>query len=113
LHEYALVSSIFGILNEKIKEYNVNKVKQVKLMVGDMTGVEDMTMKSCFEIVAKDTPVEGADLIIQRIPVKAQCTNCNHEFIVHGWDYKCPQCNKTGVRIIAGKELYIESIEAE
>lgn len=113
MHEYALVSSIFDILNQKIKEYNVKQVKQVKLKVGDMTGVEDMTMKACFEVVAKDTPVEGAELVIERIPIKAQCKNCNNEFIVHGWDYKCPKCNETGVKIIEGKELYIESIEAE
>lgn len=113
MHEMTLVSSIFNILNEKIQEYKINRVKQVKLMVGDMTGVEDMTMKSCFELFAETTPVKGANLVIEHIPIRAQCRNCGKEFTVKGWAFNCPDCSKTGVRIISGKELYIDSIEAE
>jgi hydrogenase nickel incorporation protein HypA/HybF len=113
LHEMALVSSIFNILNAKIEEYKINKVLQVKLMVGAMTGVEDATMRNCFELFAENTPVEGAGLVIERIPIKAQCCSCGREFIAKGWDFQCPDCRNIGVRIISGKELYIDSIEAE
>jgi hydrogenase nickel incorporation protein HypA/HybF len=113
LHEMALVSSIFKILNDKIQEYQVSRVMQVKLVVGEMTGVEDMTMRSCFELFAETTPVEGAKLVIERIPIKAKCLSCGNEFIIRGWSYQCPECSNTGIRIISGKELYIDSIEAE
>jgi hydrogenase nickel incorporation protein HypA/HybF len=113
LHEMTLVSSIFNIIKDKIKEYKINRVIQVKLMVGEMTGVEDMTMKACFELLAEATPAEGARLVIERIPIKAQCRFCGNEFIIRGWSYQCPDCCNTGVKIISGKELYIDSIEAE
>lgn len=113
MHEMALVSSIFNTINEKIREYKINRISQVKLMVGDMVGVEDITMRSCFELFAEATPAEGASLVIEHIPIRAQCRNCGHEYTARGWSFKCPECSSTGARIVSGKELYIDSIEAE
>lgn len=64
MHELAMVRSIFKVINDKIKEHSVNRVLQVKLIVGELTGVEDMTMQACFEMYARETPVEGARLVI-------------------------------------------------
>jgi hydrogenase nickel incorporation protein HypA/HybF len=109
----AIVSNIFSIVDMKIKEHGVSRVIQVKLVVGDMAGVEDMTMTSCFEIFAKNTPAEGARLVIEHVPIKAQCQKCGNEFTIIRWNFKCPDCGNMGIRIMSGKELYIESIEAE
>ena len=113
LHEMAMVSSIFNIIDDNIKQYNINRVIQVKLIVGDMTGVEDMTMKGCFELFAQDTPVEGAQLVIEHVPIKARCRTCGNEFVVQNMHYKCANCGNERISIISGKELYIDSIEAE
>lgn len=113
MHEMTLVSSIFNVLNDKIREFNVNRVIQVKLMVGDMTGVEDATLRSCFEVYAEATPVEGANLVIEHVPVKGRCRSCGSEFAIRGFNFLCPECENSGVKIISGKELYIDSIEVE
>ena len=113
MHEMAMVSSIFNVINDKIKEYGINKVKQVKLVVGEMTGVEDYTMKACFELFAEATPVEGALLVIERIPIKVKCRSCGNEYIASNMRFRCASCGGTNINIISGKELYIENIEAE
>lgn len=113
MHEMALVSSIFNVVKEKIEEHKIKRVLQVKLMVGEMTGVEDITMKSCFELFAESTPVEGAKLVIERIPIKVQCKVCGNEFETRGLIIQCPDCKSTSFKIISGKELYIDSIEVE
>lgn len=107
------MDSIFNVLKDQIQEHKIGRITQVKLVVGDMTGVEDMTMRSCFEMFAESTPVEGARLVIERIPIKARCLSCGNEFVTRGWSYQCPQCKNSRIDIIAGKELYIDSIEAE
>ena len=73
MHELTLVSSIYDVINEKIKEYSVNKVIQINLIVGELTCVEDMTMKACFEMYVQATPLEGAKLVIERVPIHARC----------------------------------------
>lgn len=113
MHELAMVRSIYNVIEEKIKEYGVNRVKQVKLIVGELTGVEDMVMKSCFEIYVQATPAEGAKLVIERVPVKVRCRICGNEYETNIPFSECAVCGEKSFQIISGKELYIESLEVE
>jgi hydrogenase nickel incorporation protein HypA/HybF len=88
-------------------------VKQVKLIVGELTGVEDMTMKSCFEIYVQATPVEGAKLVIERVPVTVRCRICGNEYETKIPFSECGVCGKKSIKVISGKELYIESLDVE
>jgi hydrogenase nickel incorporation protein HypA/HybF len=109
----AIVSSIFDIVEDQIQKYGINRVKQVRLVVGDMTGVEDMTMKGCFELYAENTSAAGAELVIRHVPIKAKCRSCGNEFLLQMGLGRCSECGNEGINIISGKELYIDSIEAE
>lgn len=113
MHELAMVRSIYNVINEKIKEYNVKRVKQVKLIVGELTGVEDIIMKSCFEIYVQATPAEGAILMIERVPVKVRCRICGNEYETKIPFSECAVCGNKSFQIISGKELFIESMEVE
>jgi len=113
LHELAMVRSIYTVINEKIKEYGVNRVIQVKIIVGELTGVEDMTMQACFEMYVEATPVEGARLIIERVPIKVQCRICGNEYETKIPFSECAVCGNKSMKIISGKELYIDSLEVE
>lgn len=113
MHELAMVRSIYDVITEKIKEYDVNRVIQVKLVVGELTGVEDMTMKACFEMYVQATPVEGARLVIERVPIKVRCRVCGNEYVTKIPFSKCADCGNKSIQIISGKELYIDSLEVE
>jgi len=108
-----MVRSIYNVINEKIKEHGVTRVIQVKLVVGELTGVEDMTMKSCFEMYVEATPVEGARLVIERVPVKVRCRICGNEYETKIPFSECAACGNKSIKIISGKELYIDSLEVE
>jgi hydrogenase nickel incorporation protein HypA/HybF len=108
-----MVRSICTVINEKIKEYDVSRVIQVKLIVGELTGVEDSTMKSCFEMYVQATPIEGARLVIERVPVKVQCRICGNEYETKIPFPECAVCQNRSIKIISGKELYIDSVEVE
>lgn len=108
-----MVSSIFNIINDQIKENGIQRVLEVNLVVGDLTGVEDMTMKACFELFAQSTPVEGAVLKIEHVPIKARCRKCGNEFSIQKMMYRCTACGNESVSIISGKELYIDNMQVE
>lgn len=113
MHELAMVRSIYNVISEQIKEHGVKRVKQVKLIVGELTGVEDMVMKSCFEIYVQGTSIEGARLVIKRVPVKVRCRICGNEYETKIPFSECAVCGNKNFQIISGKELYIESLEVE
>ncbi|WP_071394714.1 hydrogenase maturation nickel metallochaperone HypA [Bacillus tuaregi] len=113
MHELAMVRSIYEVINEKVTEYGVKRVKQVKLIVGELTGIEESIMKSCFEIYVQRTPAEGANLIIEYVPIRVMCRDCSHEFETSIPFSDCPHCGTKKFHILSGKELYIESMEVE
>ncbi|WP_434512546.1 hydrogenase maturation nickel metallochaperone HypA [Desulfitobacterium sp. AusDCA] len=113
MHELAMVRSIYDVIMEKINEYDVNRVILVKLVIGELTGVEDTTMKSCFEVYVQATPVEGAKLVIQRVPAKVRCRVCGNEYQTKIPFSDCAVCGNKSITIISGKELYIDSLEVE
>ena len=113
MHEFALVDNIFQILNMKIRELQLKKIFQVKLVIGDMTVVEEMTLAACFEAFAKDTVAEGAQVVFARVPVRGKCRQCGQVFRVGNYNFTCPECGNKAVEVISGRELYIESLLAE
>ncbi|AEF93243.1 hydrogenase nickel incorporation protein hypA [Desulfotomaculum nigrificans CO-1-SRB] len=113
MHEMAIVDSLFQIINTKVKEHQIKKILKVKLKVGEMTVVEPMTLTACFEVYAQDTVAEGAELVIERVPLQGKCRECKNVFRVYNYNFKCPQCESRFVDIVAGRELYIENLEVE
>ncbi|GAV25360.1 hydrogenase maturation nickel metallochaperone HypA [Carboxydothermus islandicus] len=113
MHEMAIVDSLFQIINAKVKEHQIKKVLKVKLKVGEMTVVEPMTLTACFKVYAQNTVAEGAELIIERVPLQGKCRECAHVFRVYNFNFQCPQCESRAVDIVAGRELYIENLEIE
>jgi Zn finger protein HypA/HybF involved in hydrogenase expression len=48
-------------------------VERINLKVGKLAAVVPDSLKFCFEVAAKNTPLEGAILHIEEIPVTARC----------------------------------------
>jgi len=113
VHEFALVDNIFQILNVKIKELQLRKISQIKLVVGEMTAVEETTLSACFEAFAKDTVAEGAQLIFERVPLRGKCRQCGQVFKIENYRFICPECDDKAVEVISGREFYIDSLTAE
>ncbi|MGD8955344.1 MAG: hydrogenase maturation nickel metallochaperone HypA, partial [Desulfobacterales bacterium] len=65
----------------------------------------------CFEIAAKDTPLEGAELKIDEIPVVALCNDCGFQWTIEAAVFTCKNCTSGSIELLSGRELDIESIE--
>lgn len=113
MHELSMVESIYAVIMEKVRKYGVNRVLKVKLIVGELTGIEDVYMKSCFAMFVEKTPIEGAELLIERIPVRVKCRACGNEYETKIPCSPCAVCGNDSIRILSGRELYIDSLEAE
>ena len=66
-----------------------------------------------WESVARDTPAEGARLHFRRIPARFRCDACGREFPLQEETRDCPGCANGSVRLIAGDEFSVESIEVD
>lgn len=113
MHELSIVCGICELLNKKVLEYGASKVVQVSIKAGELAGIEEQTLRGCFEIVSQATPAEGAELVIERVPIKVRCRSCGNEYETGIPFSSCAVCANESIEIIQGNELYIESIAVE
>lgn len=112
MHEIAIVSSLFEIINRKVKEHRIETISRVCLKVGELAAVEPMTLTACFEVLSEGTAAQGAELVIGTVPLMGLCGSCGTSSRVVRYDSVCPCCRGDTVALLNGQELYIESLEA-
>lgn len=112
MHEMGIAMQIVDIATASIPEDSTAaKVERVNLKVGKLSAVVVDSLKFCFEIVSKETALEGAELVIREIPVVARCNDCRHRWTVESPVFTCSKCRSGAIELLSGRELDIESIE--
>ena len=113
MHEMSVMGEIFTIINKKVKEYKLNKITKVVVKVGEMTCINEESLKFAFKVFSENNLVEEAEFIINKVEAKAKCSNCGYVFKITYTDKLCPLCNTYSDNITNGYELYLEEVEGE
>ena len=112
MHEMAIVEGILDIAFDYAKQNQASKITTITLKIGEMSGVEIEALNMSFDVLTKDTIAEGAELIVNRIPIIGQCNKCGEKFQIEHYNFFCPQCD--GILILkSGRELQVESLDME
>jgi hydrogenase nickel incorporation protein HypA/HybF len=110
LHELAIADSVVQIAS---RHADGRQVTKVYLKVGHLRQVVPSVLTFGFELVAQGTPVEGAELEIEEIPVTGKCHECGVENQPTGFPLQCAACGGFDLQVLEGEELYVESLELE
>lgn len=114
MHEMGIARQLLEIsLNSIPEDIKDPKVKILNLRIGKLAAVVEHSLQFCFEIIAKDTPLENVELNIEAVPVKIQCQNCKKEWETDVPMFRCNNCNNEQVKMISGREIEIISMELE
>ncbi len=111
MHEFSIIENIIEIVLQEMPKHNLKKVETVSLRIGEMRQVVPEAMHFGFECISKNTPLEGAQLNIENVPITGRCSKCGHELQLNSWLENCPQCQHSKIDIISGKELEIAEFE--
>ena len=111
MHEFSIAQNIVDILHYQMKIHKLSKIESVSLRVGAMRSVEMDSLSFSFNILTAGSPLEGARLEVQEIPVQGRCIRCGQQFAMNNWLDDCPFCRGPGVEVVSGKELEIMGIE--
>jgi hydrogenase nickel incorporation protein HypA/HybF len=103
-----MISIALGAIPEDLPD---PKVERLNLRVGRLAAVVEDSLRFCFEIISKDTCLEGVELVIETVPVKARCRECHHEWEVFDVVFTCPSCEKGEIELLSGRELEVASLE--
>jgi hydrogenase nickel incorporation protein HypA/HybF len=110
MHELALADAVVRIAGEHARG---RRVVAVELRVGRLRQVVPGALEFAFGLVAEGTPVEGAELVIEDVPVRVACRRCGAESRVDDFPLACARCGAVDVEVVAGEELSVQSLELE
>jgi len=113
MHELSITQQILDIALQKATEANSGEIKQINIVIGEMSSVVDDCVQFYFDFLSKGTAAQNARLNFKRIPISLKCRNCRHIFSPDGIPWTCPLCRKSEFDIEAGNEFYMDSIEVE
>jgi hydrogenase nickel incorporation protein HypA/HybF len=113
MHELGVTENIVNIALAKAGEAQANKVIQINLVVGELSGFVSDCIQFYFDSLSKDTIAQGAVLHFESVPTQLRCRDCSTIFQPQDTLWSCPECRGQSIEISQGRELYIESIEVE
>jgi hydrogenase nickel incorporation protein HypA/HybF len=110
MHEFSIAMSIVDIAKDYALKENTHQVREIEIEVGELSGVVIDALEFCMEAAVKDSVLEGAERRIIRIPGKARCRVCSHEFRIKDLYAVCPKCRNPAPEILQGRELRVKSL---
>ena len=113
MHELAITEGIMEAAVPAALENGAKKILEIRLKVGMMSGVIPSCVKEYFEMLSKDTIAEGAEIVVDYIPVSIECRSCGYKGETDRSLRGCPQCKSTDIRITGGSEYYVDSLKVE
>ncbi len=113
MHELAVTQSILDIALDHAHKADATKISKIYLVIGDLSSIVDDSVQFYWEIIAKDTIAEEAELVFRRVAASFECLECQTIYQLDGQALFCPSCGSSKIKILSGEEFYIEAIDIE
>lgn len=113
MHELAICQSLMNQVEGIVLEHEAKRATSIIVGMGALSGVEAELLKNAFSIASAGTVADGAELIIENLPVRVKCTQCGSESDVLPNKLTCKQCGDWQTTVISGDELMLMSVELE
>ena len=113
MHEFTLARNIIEIVAETAEKNHADRVSEVLLEIGALSGVEIQALDMALECLRSGTIIQETEIKKDIIEAVAVCNRCGCEYRPTDYLSICPECKTSDVKIIRGKELRVKSITTE
>ena len=114
MHELSITQNILEIALRHGEQNQASKITTLHLVIGQLSSVVDDSVQFYWEMISKGTLAEGSSLHFKRLPAQLECQDCGQVYSLENNQLDaCPACESMNVRVVAGKEFLLESIEIE
>src|SRR6478736_553626 len=102
MHEHSLVCALLEQVDRLCADHGGNPVREVRVEIGPLSGVEPLLVISAFERLKQDTSAADAQLVIDNVPLVAVCCACGQESEIEDYCFHCAHCGHVEVRVVRG-----------
>ena len=113
MHELSVTESILEIAVRHARTAGATHITDLYLVIGQLSSIVDDSVQFYWELLSQNTLAEGSQLHFRRIPTELLCLSCDHRYTPGRDDFACPVCGGMSIKVVAGEEFYLESIEVE
>ena len=120
MHEFSMTTQIVNYILEEAKKHNAKRVDEVHLIIGKLTFLGLEQVKFAYNVLVKNTIMEGSKLHIEEKDGVVKCNNCGYTgdlkyeddpiYHIPSPTLNCPKCEGV-VNIVGGKECTIKNIK--
>jgi len=113
MHELAICQALMNQVESIAAERNASSVVSIVVGMGPLSGVEAQLLKHAYPVASAGTVAEGAELVIENLPVRIKCTECGNESDALPNKLVCKACGDWRTTLISGDELILMRVELE
>ncbi|MBQ7572964.1 MAG: hydrogenase maturation nickel metallochaperone HypA [Clostridia bacterium] len=113
MHELSITQSILNIAVSSAQKEHAKKVNKITIVLGEMTDFIPQYIQEYYNIVSKGTIAENAELVFKKAPAIARCLDCGHDTHLKDYKFICENCASQNLKIISGKEFFVETIDID
>ncbi|OPX59636.1 MAG: putative hydrogenase nickel incorporation protein HypA [Methanobacterium sp. PtaB.Bin024] len=120
MHELSMAEAIVETVLDVAEKNDAQEIVEVTIEVGELTMLNPEQVKFLLGVLAEDTLLEGAEIIIEEVPVEIKCRSCEFTGLANtdGSDHYlaivlCPKCDERNVEILKGRECNVKTIKIE
>lgn len=113
MHEMAITRELLGLAQKHAAEAGGRRVTDLAVAVGELSTFSEDAVAFCWELLAQGGVCEGARLHFRRVPAELTCLDCGQAHTLAGELQPCPGCGSSRLKVTAGDDLVLESLEIE
>lgn len=113
MHEVSIAQNIVEVALNALRGHAPARVTAVNIKLGPLSGVDADALRFAFEVVREDTPLAQATLNVGLTTLGLECNACGQTFQPEEYQFACPHCQSSSIRLISGDELEIVDLEVE
>jgi len=113
MHEYSIVHSLLEQVETLAAGHGKEKVTEVVVKIGVMSGVEPHLLETAFETFKEKSICDGAAFIMNIQPLTVLCQECGKQSELEEIHYRCPHCESLKVEVIDGEEMFLMRLEMQ
>jgi hydrogenase nickel incorporation protein HypA/HybF len=114
MHELSIALGIIEVASEELSNHGDARISAVHLKLGALSGVDKDALLFSFDVAAEGTPLQGARLEIDAVPVVIFCAKCGAEREIECiQQLVCSVCGELSSNVSRGRELQVVALELE
>lgn len=113
MHEMSIAEGILGIVENAAHDQGFSRVKEIRLEIGALSGVEIEALKFCLDVVMNDSVAQGAKVELDILPGSGWCMACGKTVPIAALYDACPGCGGYQVQATGGTEMRVKDLLVE